>query len=149
VTVGSVAQFRLSFDTDKRVAAVPDALQRILAQDPSFRRWYDALNHSTRYEITKWVNQPQSATARNRRSEQIAERLLETMEAERELPPLLKLALARNPRAHEGWELMSLARRRSHQLGIFYYRTPEGRANRLQKMIEDAIAIAAKNKAKG
>jgi uncharacterized protein YdeI (YjbR/CyaY-like superfamily) len=146
VTAGGVAAFEIQLDTEERVATIPDRLKRILAEDRSFRRWYDQLNHSTRYEIAKWVNDPKSAEARERRSEQIAERLLETMEAERDLPPLLRLAFARNQRAAEGWERMSLARRRSHLLGIFYYRTPEGRENRLAKMIEDAATIAGKRR---
>ena len=143
---GAVARFEIELDIEKRVAVIPEPLQRILAQDRSFRRWYDRLNHSTRYEIGKWVSEPASKEARARRAEQIAERLLETMEAERELPPLLQVAFARSPRAREGWELMSLARRRSHLLGIFYYRTPEGRANRMQKMLDDAEAIAEKKR---
>ena len=143
-TVGSLARFSIEPDREKRVALIPEPLQGILARDRAFRRWYDRLNYSTRYEIGKWVNEPASNEARARRADQIAERLLETMEAERELPPLLQVAFARNPRAREGWAQMSLARRRSHLLGIFYYRTPEGRANRVQKMLDDAAAIAEK-----
>ncbi len=146
VSAGTVAGFEIELDTEERVATIPEPLERILAEDRRFRRWYDQLNHSTRYEIAKWVNEPKSAEARGRRSEQIAERLMETMEAEQELPPLLRLAFARNPRAREGWEQMSLARRRSHLLGIFYYRTPEGREKRIGKMLDDATAIAEKKR---
>jgi hypothetical protein len=39
---------------------------------------------------------------------------------------------------------MSTARRRSHLIGIFYYRTPDGRERRIGKMLEDATAIAEK-----
>jgi uncharacterized protein YdeI (YjbR/CyaY-like superfamily) len=148
VTAGANAGFEIELDSEERVATIPEPLERILAEDRPFRRWYDQLNHSTRSEIAKWVNEPKSAEARGRRSEQIAERLLETMEAERELPPLLQLAFARNPLAAEGWEQMSQARRRGHLLGIFYYRTPEGRENRLGKILDDATAIAEKKKAK-
>ncbi len=144
-TAGTVARFEIERDTEKRIATIPEPLRKILAGDRAFRRWYDQLNHSTRSEIAKWVNQPQSAAARGRRSEQIAERLLETMQAERELPPVLQVALARNPRARDGWERMSAARRRSHLLGIFYYRTPDGRANRIDKMLAEAVAIAEKS----
>src|SRR5580765_1159890 len=44
---GTVAQFRLEPDTEKRVATVPAELQRILKQDRSFRRWFEQLNYST------------------------------------------------------------------------------------------------------
>ena len=60
------------------------------------------------------------------------------MDAERELPPILQVAFARNPRARDGWDRMSAARRRSHLFGIFYYRTPEGRARRIEKMMDEA-----------
>lgn len=141
---GSMARFVIEHDTEKRVIAIPDTLRRILAEDRTFQRWYEQLNPSTRNDIAKWVSEPKSAEARVRRAEQIAERLLETMEAERELPPILRVAFARNPRAGDGWELMSMARRRSHLLGIFYYRTPDARARRVEKMLEDAEAIAGR-----
>lgn len=145
VKTGASACFEIELDTEKRVPTIPEKLKRILAGDRAFRNWYDQLNPSTRNEVAKWISEPASEAARSRRVEQIAERLLETMEAERELPPLLQCAFARNPLAREGWELMSPARRRSHLLGIFYYRTPEGRTNRLGKMLDDATAIAEKD----
>lgn len=143
---GALARFEIKLDTEKRVAAIPEQLQSILAQDRSLRCWYERLNHSTRYEIGKWVSEPASSEARVRRAKQIGERLLETMEAERELPPLIQVAFARNQRARQGWEQMSIARRRSHLLGIFYYRTPEGRSNRLQKMLDDATSLVEKKR---
>ena len=144
VRAGDSARFQIERDIEERVVTVPDPLKRILAEDRSFRRWYDQLNHSTRNDIAKWVREPKSAEARVRRAEQIAERLLAVMDAERELPPILQVAFARNPRAREGWDRMSTARRRSHLIGIFYYRTPDGRERRIGKMIEDATAIADK-----
>lgn len=144
VSAGASARFRIELDIEKRVARMPDELKRILAEDRSFGRWYDQLNQSTRNDIAKWVNEPKSAEARGRRAEQIAERLLAVMDAERELPPILQVAFARNPRARAGWELMSKARRRSHLLGIFYYRTPEGRQNRIGKMLDEAVLLGEK-----
>ena len=141
VRPGAIANFEIEPDTEKRVYATPHALHRILSEDKPFRRWYAQLTQSTRHEIAKWVNDPQSEAAQTRRAEQIAERLLAVMEAERELPPILQLAFARNPRARDGWEQMSAAKRRAHLLGIYYYRNPEGRAGRIQKMLEDAEKI--------
>ncbi|MGC2248253.1 MAG: YdeI/OmpD-associated family protein, partial [Terriglobales bacterium] len=89
--------------------------------------------------IAKWVSEPQSDAARARRVEQIAERLLAVMDAECELPPILQVAFARNPQARAGWEKMSPAKRRSHLFGIFYYRTPEGRTRRIEKMMDEAF----------
>jgi uncharacterized protein YdeI (YjbR/CyaY-like superfamily) len=144
VRAGDSARFQVERDVEERVVTVPEPLKRILREDRSFRRWYEQLNHSTRNDIAMWVSEPKSADARVRRAEQIAERLLAVMDAERELPPILQVAFARNPRAHEGWDRMSTARRRAHLLGIFYYRTPEGRERRIAKMMEDATAIAEK-----
>ncbi len=138
VRAGAAAEFRLEPDIEKRVAEIPLGLKRILAQDRPFGRWYEGLNQSTKNDIAKWVSEPKSDEARQRRAEQMAERLLAVMDAERELPPILQLAFARNARAREGWQLMTAARRRSHLLGIFYYRTPEGRARRIEKVLAEA-----------
>ena len=141
---GSVAQFRLEPDTEPRIAIVPAELKRAFGGDRILRRWFDRLNYSTRKEIADWITQVKSTGARERRSLQIAERLLATMEAERELPPILQVAFARNSRAREGWDRMSLSRRRMHLFGIFYYRSPEARARRLAKTIQDAEGLAEK-----
>jgi uncharacterized protein YdeI (YjbR/CyaY-like superfamily) len=144
---GSVARVEIEPDNEERPVIMPAPLLQIVKQSKPLLRWYDQLNPSTRREIAKWVSEPKSPESRNRRSEQIAERLLETMEAERELPPLLQIAFARNARARKGWDLMSLAQRRSHLLRIFYYRTPEGRANGIDKLLEAASARADKKNA--
>jgi uncharacterized protein YdeI (YjbR/CyaY-like superfamily) len=100
------------------------------------------LNYSTRNEIGKWVLQVKSAEARARRAEQMAERLLAVMDAEHDIPPVLKVAFARDARAFEGWRQMSPSQRRNHLFGIFYYRNPEARARRIEKVLQDASAFA-------
>jgi uncharacterized protein YdeI (YjbR/CyaY-like superfamily) len=146
---GMAAQFRLEPDTEERIVRVPAELKRALAEERSLRSWFDKLNYSMRKYITEWIEEVRSAEARTRRAEQIAERLLATMEAERELPPILQNAFAHNPRAREGWERMSPARRRGHLLGIFYYRNPEARARRVEKTIQEAVEFAEKTASKG
>ena len=139
---GMVARFHLQPDTEKRVAIVPRELQRILNEERSLRRWFEQLNYSTRKWITDWVTQVKSPEARGRRAEQVAEQLLATREAERELPPILKLAFARDPRAYTGWQRMSPSHRRGHLLAIFYYRSPDARDRRIAKLLEDALSFA-------
>ena len=139
---GMVARFQLQPDTEKRVAIVPRELQRILNEERSFRRWFEQLNYSTRKWITDWVTQVKSPEARGRRAEQVAEQLLATREAERELPPILKLAFARDPRAYTGWQRMSPSHRRGHLLAIFYYRSPDARDRRIAKLLDDALTFA-------
>ena len=142
VRLGTIAQFRLEPDTKKRVAAVPPELQCILNEERAFRRWYGQLTYSIRRWIGDWITQVKSPEARIRRAEQVAEQLLSTMEAELELPPVLKLAFARDPRAYQGWQSMTLLQRRGHLLGVFYYRNPESRDRRIAKVLEDALAFA-------
>jgi uncharacterized protein YdeI (YjbR/CyaY-like superfamily) len=66
------------------------------------------------------------------------------MEAERELPPILRVAFARDPLAREGWELMSAVQRRGQLIAIFYYRSPEARARRVEKVLQAAAELAEK-----
>ena len=139
---GTVARFRLEPDTEKRVATVPAELLRILNEDRSFRRWFHQLTYSVRKWICDWVTNVRNPQARVRRAEQVAEQLFSTMEAEHELPPILKLAFAREPRAYQGWQSMPPLQRRGHLLGIFYYRSPEARDRRTVKMLEAALAHA-------
>jgi len=141
---GGKASFRLEPDTEERTVTIPAELKRVLAEDRAVLRWFEKLNYSIRKWIVDWITDVKSADARVRRSEQVAEQLMSTMDAERELPPILQLAFARNPRALEGWEQMSAVRRRGQLLAIFYYRTPESRARRLSKVIEEAAALAEK-----
>jgi uncharacterized protein YdeI (YjbR/CyaY-like superfamily) len=77
-----------------------------------------------------------------RRAEQMAERLLATMEGERELPPVIEAAFRRRPKARAGWEKMSPSHRRSHLMAVFHYRTPESRQKRVDKLVEDCLAKA-------
>jgi uncharacterized protein YdeI (YjbR/CyaY-like superfamily) len=67
------------------------------------------------------------------------------MEAERELPPLVRTALDQNPTARDGWRRMTPIQRRGQLMGVFYYRTPEARARRLQKALEIAREIAERS----
>jgi hypothetical protein len=142
VRQGMSARFRLEPDLEERVAIVPAELKRFFKEDALLRKWFDTLNYSTRSEIGKWILQVKSQEARDRRAEQMAERLLAVMDAEHELPPLLQLAFARDPGALEGWRQMSPSHRRNHLFAIFYYRTPEARARRIDKVLQEASALA-------
>ncbi len=147
--VGTVAQIRLGLDTEERIITVPRELELVLAEDPAMRRWFDKLGYSTRKYLTDTVTAIKGADARVRKAEQVAERLLAAMEAERELPPILRVAFANDPRALKGWKKMSALQRRGHLLGIFYYMSPAARARRVAKAMEDARRradpVASKN----
>jgi uncharacterized protein YdeI (YjbR/CyaY-like superfamily) len=70
---------------------------------------------------------------------------METMEAEIDLPPLIRQALARNPQAAEGWRRMTRSHRRMHLLGIFYYRNLESRIRRIEKAILEMVEYAERD----
>lgn len=143
-SVGETAHFRLVPDTAKRVAIVPVELQRILNEERSFRRWFDQLSFSMRKWICDWIVNVKNPASRLRRAEQVAEQLLTTMEAELDLPPILRRAFSADPRAYQGWQSMTPLQRRHQLLSIFYYRSPESRDRRIAKMLEEALARAEK-----
>jgi len=147
-TEGTTAEFLLEPDTEERVVTLPAELKRILAEDRSLRRWFETLNYSIRKWLVDSIAQPKSAAARVRRAEQVGEQLFSVMEAERELPPALRLAFTRDPRALEGWNLMTPRYRRGSLFAIFCYRSPEARDRRIQKVVDEAIVLTEKKSSK-
>jgi uncharacterized protein YdeI (YjbR/CyaY-like superfamily) len=141
---GMSAKFSLEPDLAVRTVNVPPELTKFLAQDRALREWFGKLNHSIRKYFSDQIADVKNAGTRRRRAEQTAELLLATMEGERETPPILQAAFARDGRAREGWKLMTAVQRRGHLMGIFYYKNPESRGKRLAKAMQQAIAIAEK-----
>jgi uncharacterized protein YdeI (YjbR/CyaY-like superfamily) len=144
VMAGMKARLRMEPDTEVREAKVPAELQRVLRESRRLQKFYESLNYSSRRDIGRWVGDAKHAETRVRRAEQLAERMMQVMEAERELPPVMQLAMAGNPKAHAGWKLMTPTHRRSHLFGIFHYQNPESRARRLAKAIEIMVQYAEK-----
>jgi uncharacterized protein YdeI (YjbR/CyaY-like superfamily) len=102
------------------------------------REWYGGLTEYMRREIGKWVMDVKSDEARMRRAEQMAERLLATMEGERELPPVIEAAFRVRPKARAGWAKMTKMQRRGEIMAVFYYRTVKGRQKRVEKLCDAA-----------
>lgn len=147
IHLGDIVAFTLeSDDKERKDVPLPAELARVFRQEKGLQRWFAGLNRSTQNAINAWVAEVKGPDARGRRAEQIAERMLETMEAEVELPPLLQVAFRHAPVAYEGWLSMTPTQRRNELLGVFYYRTPEGRARRIDKLLAMAEARAAKSK---
>lgn len=143
---GEMAEFTLEPDLEERSAAIPPELARLLKQDRALERWFNALSYSYRKYMSDDVRKPKNAEARQRRAEQLAERMLLAMEGEHTLPPILQVAFRRAPRAQSGWQAMTAVQRRAHLLGIFYYQSPEARERRAQKAVEDALQVIERNK---
>jgi uncharacterized protein YdeI (YjbR/CyaY-like superfamily) len=139
---GEMAEFTLEPDLEERSATVPPELAKLLKQDRALARWFAALSYSYRKDICSTVSEPKSAEARQRRAEQMAERMMLAMEGEHTLPPILQLAFRRAPRAQAGWDAMTPVQRRAHLLGIFYYQSPEARERRAQKAVDEALRAA-------
>jgi uncharacterized protein YdeI (YjbR/CyaY-like superfamily) len=141
VGMGGTAEFAMWADLEERKAALTLELAAIFKVEKVLKKYYETkLNDSTRWAIRKWLDEAKGAEARVRRAEQMAERLLETMEAEVSLPPLIETALRRRPGAMEGWEKMTAGKRQSLLMAVFYYRTPESRAKRVEKVVGECLA---------
>jgi uncharacterized protein YdeI (YjbR/CyaY-like superfamily) len=143
VHLGDEADFSLSADLDPRAAELPDELAVLLddvseTAEAGLRQWFDGLTEYMRREIGKWINAVKSDEARLRRAQQTAERLLATMEGERELPPAIAAAFRQRPKARAAWQKMTPVQRRSHLMAVFHYQTPEARAKRIDKLCDDA-----------
>jgi uncharacterized protein YdeI (YjbR/CyaY-like superfamily) len=137
---GLTAKFLLAPDlTPAKAVALPQELLRELSQSKRLLKFYESLSKSIRNYMAKWVAQGKHPETRIRRAQQLAERMMETLEAERELPPMIEMAFRHNPLAREKWESMPASHRRQHLLSIFYYRAPESRAKRLSKAIDEML----------
>lgn len=146
VVLSEEAQFQLEPDTEERTVSMPAELAEALGEERALGRWYDQQNYSWRKEIANWITDVKSAEARKRRADQMAERIFATMEAERELPPFIRVAFARDGRAYEGWKRMSASHRRRHLFAIFYYRDPASRDRRVGRLIAGAREFAERRR---
>ena len=142
--VGAMVDLIVAPDLEERVPGMPPELAKLLKTERTLSKWFAGLSESRRYEIAKWIEGVKSAETRQRRAEQIAERLMLTMEGEKIPPPILEAAFCRVPAARKGWNVMTLAQRRGHLMGVFHYQSPEARQRRVNKLIEDALRIAGR-----
>jgi uncharacterized protein YdeI (YjbR/CyaY-like superfamily) len=143
-SVGTQVQIRLEPDLEERVAVIPPELAQALKGDRRLRKWFDDLSPYFRRTIGAMVGEAKTPAIREKRAEQMAERLLLTMEGETELPPILHAAFLRQPLARTGWNAMTPTQRRGHLLGIFGYQSMESRERRTAQAVEEALRVARK-----
>ena len=141
---GAMVDFTIAPDLEERTPTVPPELAKLLKTEKKLAKWYEGLSEPIRWEVAKWIDGVKSAEARQRRAEQIAERMMLTMEGEKELPPVLEVAFRRVPAARKGWDAMTKAQRRSNLLAVFYYQSPDAREKRVRKVVEDCLKAASK-----
>jgi uncharacterized protein YdeI (YjbR/CyaY-like superfamily) len=144
VLPGIRARFRLEPDTSERAVRLSPELAHALRSSKRLQKFYDGLSYSMKHWIANWVAEPKSPEAHTRRAEQVAVQLMETMEAERELPPMITRAMAERPQAAAGWKKMTATQRRAELLAIFYYRRPDSRQRRIVKAVATMMQHAAK-----
>jgi uncharacterized protein YdeI (YjbR/CyaY-like superfamily) len=141
---GAMVDFTVAPDLEERKPPVPPELVKLLKTQKRLAKWFEGLSEPTRWEIARWIDGVKSVEARQRRAEQIAERLMLTMEGEKELPPVLEVAFRRTPAARKGWEAMTEGKRRSNLMAVFYYQSPEAREKRVRKLVEECVEAAKK-----
>jgi uncharacterized protein YdeI (YjbR/CyaY-like superfamily) len=142
VKLGGMIDVTVEPDLEVREALVPLELEKLLKQEKALGKWYLKLSEPMRREIGKYIDAVKGADARQRRAEQIAERLMLTMEGEKELPPVIEVAFRSVPAARKGWEAMTAAQRRGNLMAVFYYQSPEARQKRVRKVVEDCLKVA-------
>jgi uncharacterized protein YdeI (YjbR/CyaY-like superfamily) len=140
IRLGSEAEFVVARDLEPRNVNVPQELERALNQDRRMRKWFDRLSHSGRKWLSDLVDNAKAAETRRQRAERVAETVMEAMEAEMELPPLIRMVFNRHPGAEQAWKRMTERQRRGELLAIFYSRTPQSRIKRIEKLIERELS---------
>jgi uncharacterized protein YdeI (YjbR/CyaY-like superfamily) len=116
---------------------VPPELARELRQSKRLQKFFESLDRPSRENAIRPIQEAKKPETRFRRAAQVAEWLMEVMEAERELPPLIRSALARRPEAQAGWERMPNSLRRKYLLHILHSRYPDTRQKSLAYALEE------------
>jgi uncharacterized protein YdeI (YjbR/CyaY-like superfamily) len=136
ITAGDAATFNMMPDPTAHELRMPAELKDALKEDRLLKKFFDNLSPWLQRALADSVNDSRSGDVRRRRSTQLAERLLQTMDAEQDLPPLLRMTLRRHRGAEDAWARLTAVQRRQHLLVIFGCRTPAAQVKRLEKMIE-------------
>jgi uncharacterized protein YdeI (YjbR/CyaY-like superfamily) len=136
IQLGEEATFTVSPDLAIRAIKLPVELENALNEDRALRKWFDQLSHSVRKWLSDIVENTKSPEARKRRADRVAEQAMQAMEAERELPPFVRIAFSRIPGAEKAWKEMTEIQRRHNLLAIFYYQTPQSQLRRIERIFQ-------------
>ena len=121
---------------------MPPLLIEAFDGDDELLQWVGTLLESWQRWIAKNIMEPASDEAKQRRAEAWAERLLQTKEAEEELPPLLARRLRATRDAAAGWESMGRSRRLNHLLTIFGARSEAATETQVKRWLDACVAKA-------
>jgi uncharacterized protein YdeI (YjbR/CyaY-like superfamily) len=138
---GGMGKFTLTPDFSPRVIQLPKELETALNEDRALRKWWERLSYSARKWLVDPVADAKSPDVRRRRAQRVAENVMEAMDADEDLPPMIRLAFARHPGAEQAWRRLTDHQRRHNLIAIFHYRTPETRLKRIETLIERTLKI--------
>jgi uncharacterized protein YdeI (YjbR/CyaY-like superfamily) len=136
---GDKATFTLEPDKAERPIVIPAELEKLFKQEKALRKFFNDWSDSGKRWVINEIAGKKSTASRQKRVGQLAEQMLETIEAERELPPMIARAFADNPQARTAWKNATPLYRRQRLYAIFYYRNVDSRAKRVQKVIEELL----------
>ena len=137
---GDKAHFTLEPDTAERPIVIPVELEKLFKQEKALRKFFNEWSDSGKRWVINEIQGKKSAASRAKRVEHLAEQMLETIEAERELPPMIARAFAESPKARAAWKKATPLYRRQRLYAVFYYRNVDSRERRVQKMIDELLA---------
>ena len=123
----------------KQPVELPRMLVDAFEGDKDLIFWVGRLRQSWLRWIVRLVMEPESEETKQRRCEDWAERLLMTMEAERELPMAIVRRLKGTRDAWAGWERMSVSRRRDFLLTYFGAKSLEARETQMRRLVEACL----------
>jgi uncharacterized protein YdeI (YjbR/CyaY-like superfamily) len=138
---GDRAEIRLEPDLEQRKETAPEELLHAMKGAAGLRKWFERLPPGHRRWIAHSIAEPKSAASRQKRAEEMAERLYLTMEGEIETPPILRAAFQRQPQAEAGWKALTAVQRRNNLFMIFGCRSAEARERRVRIAIDSAVDL--------
>jgi uncharacterized protein YdeI (YjbR/CyaY-like superfamily) len=144
IQVGDKVDIVIEPDLGERTVEVPTILKKALSEDKSLWKDFNEFNYSMQKYIVDHRMEPKSDEAKKRRAEQMAVRLMESMDGAEVTPPILEQYLVNNPKARKGWETMPRSHRRQHLFGIFGLVDPEAKARRIRKALEEMVKYSEK-----
>lgn len=106
-------------------------LARELRAYKRLQRFFASLEPSQQESLNRTVVEAVKKETRKRRAVQAAQLLMEVMEAEEELPPLISRGFAQNPDAKRGWDRMPALLRRKYLMHILRSPYPDTRERTL------------------
>jgi uncharacterized protein YdeI (YjbR/CyaY-like superfamily) len=112
-------------------------LARELRQSKRLRKFFDSLADYQQIWIIEGILSGKKKETRKRRAHRAAEWLMEVMEAELDLPPVLQIAFSRHPNARREWESRTFHHRCASLLRLFETRGLEARAKAVTRLIEE------------